>query len=38
MEKLNMTEVLVDEDYHRNEHPFPDKGCYFAVWNKNPTQ
>ena len=34
MEKLNMTEVLVDEDYHRNEHPFPDKGCYFAVWNK----
>jgi len=33
-ENLNMTEVLIDEDYHRNEHPFPDKGCFFAKWEK----
>ena len=33
-ERLGMTEILVDEDYHKDEHPWPDKGCFFAKWIK----
>lgn len=29
---LGMTEILVDDTFHKNNHTNPDKGCYFAKW------
>lgn len=32
--ELKMTEILIDENYHKKEHDFPDKGCFFVKWEK----
>jgi hypothetical protein len=34
LERIGMTEILVDEQYHRFNHQHPDKGCYFAKYEK----